>query len=150
MSKKQQHCYDYPRPALTADVIVLTLEAKPQVLLIQRGQPPFEGAWALPGGFVNEGETLVAAARRELHEETGLIVAELEEVMMAGDPGRDPRGWVVSAVFLARVTDSSVSVAAADDARTLRWFSLARLPKLAFDHAAILQRVRQRWRSRIG
>ena len=92
----QKHTYEYPRPALTVDVAIVTREVRPRVLLIRRKKDPFAGSWALPGGFVDENERLADAARRELEEETGVRVstesADLEQLYTAGDPGRDPRG----------------------------------------------------------
>lgn len=100
----RKHTYEYPRPALTVDIAIVTREAKPRVLLIQRKKDPFAGSWALPGGFVEENERLGDAARRELVEETGVAAGELEQLYTAGDPGRDPRGWTVSVAYLARGT----------------------------------------------
>ncbi|MFO0847086.1 MAG: NUDIX hydrolase [Gemmataceae bacterium] len=91
-AKPGKFTYDYPRPALTADVVLVTREADPRVLLIKRKSDPFAGLWALPGGFVDEGERPADAARRELQEEAGLTVEDLEPLYTAGDPGRDPRG----------------------------------------------------------
>jgi 8-oxo-dGTP diphosphatase len=142
--RPKKFTYEYPRPALTVDIVLATREGRPRVLLIQRKYEPFAGTWALPGGFVNEGETLAAAARRELREETGLEVKELEQLYTAGDPGRDPRGWTVSTVFLARVDADLLRPAAADDAGAVSWFALERLPTLAFDHAMLLARARTR------
>jgi 8-oxo-dGTP diphosphatase len=85
---KKKYCYDYARPAVTVDIIVVTREKRPRVLLIRRKHEPFAGCWALPGGFVDEGETVVQAARRELHEETGLKLSRLEQLFTFGDPGR--------------------------------------------------------------
>ena len=89
--------YDYPRPALTVDVAVFRGEAgEREVLLVKRGAEPFRGRWALPGGFVEEGETLETAARRELARGDGAGPrGELVQVGAYGDPGRDPRGWTV-------------------------------------------------------
>jgi 8-oxo-dGTP diphosphatase len=129
----------YPRPMLTADVVALTggTEAL-KVLLVQRGNPPFEGTWALPGGFVEEGERTVDAAPRELAEETGFEPRrELELLGVYDTPGRDPRGWTVSVVYLSRAPSETV-VAGADDASDARWFSVDALPELAFDHDAIV------------
>ncbi len=131
----------YPRPMLTVDVVVLAgTEASRRVLLIQRGDPPFRGSWALPGGFVEEGEQVLEAAPRELAEETGLRVGELRLLGVYDTPGRDPRGWTVSVVYLARVP-SEKAVAGADDAADARWFAADELPMLAFDHALILADV---------
>lgn len=144
----QKHTYDYPRPALTVDVAIVTREAKPRVLLIRRKKDPFALSWAMPGGFVDENERLVDAARRELVEETGVTVADLEQLYTAGDPGRDPRGWTVSVVYLAQVDPDALKPVAADDADEVGWFPLDKLPALAFDHAMILARVRIRLEDR--
>ncbi len=136
--------YDYARPALTADVVVVTREAKPRVLLIERKGEPFAGMWALPGGFVDAGERLVDAAVRELEEEAGITVGELEQLYTAGDPGRDPRGWTVTVAFLGRVDARKAKVVAGDDAAKVAWFRLDKLPDLAFDHAMILERAKAR------
>ena len=139
-----QNTYDYPRPAVTVDVALVTREPRPRVLLIRRKHDPFAGTWALPGGFVDEGETLAAAARRELREETGVTDVDLEQLAAFGDPGRDPRGWTVSVAFLARVA-AGTPAAAADDAAAVGWHPLDHPPQpLAFDHAKILARARAR------
>ena len=101
--KPGRFTYEYARPALTVDLAITTREDRPRVLLIRRKKAPFAGSWAMPGGFVDENERLEDAARRELEEETGVKVAELEQLFTAGDPGRDPRGWTVSVVYLAQV-----------------------------------------------
>jgi 8-oxo-dGTP diphosphatase len=136
--------YDYPRPALTVDVVLATREERPRVLLIRRGKDPFKGRWALPGGFVDENERLIDAAKRELVEETGATVTDLEQLYTAGDPGRDPRGWTVSVVFLGRVHAAEVKTTAADDAAEVGWFPLDQPPELAFDHGMILKRAAAR------
>jgi 8-oxo-dGTP diphosphatase len=126
------------RPMLTVDAVVLAFTAEPpRVLLVQRGNPPFVGRWALPGGFVEEGERVIDAAPRELAEETGLRVGALELLGVYDTPGRDPRGWTVSIVYLARVQSEAV-VAGGDDANDARWFAVDRLPELAFDHDIII------------
>jgi 8-oxo-dGTP diphosphatase len=140
----RQFSYEYPRPALTVDLVLATREVRPRVLLIRRKHEPFAGTWALPGGFVDDNERLVDAARRELREETGLSLVEMEQLYTAGDPGRDPRGWTVSVVYLVRVTADELKPVAADDAEALAWFPLDELPALAFDHAMILARARTR------
>ena len=143
MGKAKKYCYEYPRPALTVDIVVLTDEVKPRVLLIRRKADPFAGRWALPGGFVDEEEPLDAAARRELREETGIEAPTLEQVMAVGDPGRDPRGWTVTVVHRTVVKAKAVKPQAADDAAEVAWHPLDRLPEMAFDHGKVLERVRQ-------
>ncbi len=141
---KRQFCYDYPRPAVTVDIVVVTKGAEPRILLIRRKNEPFAGVWALPGGFVEMDETLETAARRELHEETSASVADLEQLATFGDPGRDPRGRTISVVYLARVSARDVQIKAADDAADAAWHPLADLPPLAFDHAQIIDCARAR------
>lgn len=132
--------YDFPRPALCVDIVMLGgPPAHPHVLLIRRGAEPFRDRWALPGGFVDEGERLEEAARRELAEETGLQFAgALKQVGAFGDPGRDPRGWTVSVAFAGRTGDGLPEVDGDDDADEAAWHPLDALPELAFDHALII------------
>lgn len=125
---------------LTADSVLVVED---EVLLIQRGFDPHKGKWAIPGGFVEEEEGVLAAAERELQEETGISGVPLKQFATYGDPGRDPRGRVVCVVYWARLS-SKPAATAGDDAAMCRWFSLNRLPELAFDHAQILQDVRTR------
>jgi 8-oxo-dGTP diphosphatase len=143
-TKNNTFSYPYPRPSLTVDIALVTRDAAPWVLLIQRKADPFAGKWALPGGFVGETERLSDAARRELKEETGVEQADLEQLHTFGDPGRDPRGWTVSVAYLALVSPDQLKPAAGDDAAAVGWFRLDELPPLAFDHADILARVRHR------
>lgn len=144
---KKKYTYDYPRPAVTADVVVVTLEAQPRVLLIRRKHDPFADCWALPGGFVNMEESLEDAARRELLEETGVCLGTLEQLAAFGAPQRDPRGRVISVAFLARVDPGQVQPRGGDDATEAAWHPLRRLPKLAFDHREILALAKRRLRS---
>lgn len=140
--------YPHPRPALTVDIVVFTLrENRLQVLLIQRGSDPYEGMWALPGGFVQMEESLEAAALRELNEETGVQEAYLEQLYTYGEPDRDPRGRVVTVAYFALVpVDAPFRARGGSDARQAQWFPVDELPALAFDHAQIvgyaLRRVR--------
>ena len=139
--------YDYERPALTVDTAVILPHGSGfRVLLVRRRNPPFQGLWALPGGFVEPHEPLEAAARRELREETGAEPERLEQIHTFGDPGRDPRGWTVTVAFLTVVSDDQVRtwrVEAGDDAQEVNWFDLEAPPALAFDHAEILACVRR-------
>ncbi len=133
------HTYPYPRPALTADAVVFTIQdQKLHVLLIQRGGEPFAGLWALPGGFVEEGESAADGVRRELEEEAGVRDVWFEQLRTFDAPGRDPRGWTVSVAHVALIDMARVQPIAADDAADARWWPTARLPALAFDHDAII------------
>jgi len=136
-----QYTYDYPRPALTVDAVVFCGPAEARkLLLVKRGAEPFRGCWALPGGFVDEGERLVEAVRRELAEETGVIwEGALIPVGTFGDPGRDPRGWTVSAAYVANMGLEEAYVVPGDDAADARWFFADELPEpLCFDHSDIV------------
>jgi len=141
---KKKYIYDYPRPAVTVDIVIVTREKKPRVLLIRRKHEPFAGMWAIPGGFVEMPETLEAAARRELFEETRVRTSKLEQLQTFGDPGRDPRGRVISVVYLAQVDPRKLKPRAADDAAEVGWHDIHRPPPLAFDHSDILACARAR------
>jgi 8-oxo-dGTP diphosphatase len=141
---KKKYCYDYPMPSVTVDIVIITREKRPRVLLIRRKNEPFAGRWAIPGGFIEMEETLEESARRELREETGLQVEELRQLATFGDPGRDPRGRTISVVFLARVENERQEIHAADDAAEVGWHRLDKLPPLAFDHDRILALARER------
>ncbi len=125
----------WKRPSVTADGIVVR---ENQLLLIKRRKDPFRGGYALPGGFLNYGtETLEQCAAREVLEETGLRTSIVELVGVYSDPARDPRGHFVTAAFHLRPTGGTLK--AGDDASSAEWFSLDKLPKLAFDHGKIIQ-----------
>ena len=94
------YTYKYPRPAVTADCIVITKEAEPKVLLIQRGDQPFKGGWAFPGGFLNMDETTEQCAIRELEEETGLHISDVHQIGAYSKVDRDPRGRTVTVAYL--------------------------------------------------
>jgi len=131
--------YEYARPALTVDCVVFGLdEVDLKVLLIQRGQPPFRGKWAIPGGFVQVDETLEEAARRELEEETGVRGVFIEQLFTFGAVDRDPRERVVSVAYFALVNLRDHRIRAASDARNAAWFALDDVPSLAFDHDEML------------
>lgn len=131
------YTYKYPRPAVTADCAVFTREENPQVLLIQRGNDPFKGCWAFPGGFMNMDETTDDCAIRELEEETGLKVDEVFQVGAYSAVERDPRGRTITVAYVAMV-DKAVKVKGQDDAAKARWFPIDALPDLAFDHEQIM------------
>lgn len=144
------HTYEYPRPALTVDCVVFGMdEGDLKVLLIRRGVEPFTGKWALPGGFVRMEESLDDAARRELEEEAGIRPSHLEQLYTFGEPGRDPRGRVVTVAYFALVKLSDHRVHASTDAREAAWFSVWDTPKLAFDHAEILGTALQRLKGKV-
>ena len=145
------YTYDYPRPALTVDCVVFGFEADAalRVLLIQRKLPPYEGHWALPGGFVRVDESVDAAAVRELQEETGIAEVFLEQLYTFGAVERDPRGRIVSVAYYALINLQEHPVQAATDASDAQWFELSALPELGFDHQEILNRAIARLRAKI-
>ena len=140
--------YKYPRPSVTADCIVITKEAEPKVLLIERGDEPFKGCWAFPGGFMNMDETTEQCAIRELKEETGLHISEGHQIGAYSKVDRDPRGRTVTVAYLA-IVDEPITVNGQDDAAKAQWFPLtafldkpsgkAERPELAFDHDEIMR-----------
>ncbi len=155
------YTYKYPRPAVTADCIVITKEAEPKVLLIERGdalelrslategtQEPFKGGWAFPGGFMNMDETTEQCAIRELEEETGLRLSNVHQIGAYSKVDRDPRGRTITVAYLA-IIDEPIAVTGQDDAAKAEWWSLsdfldkpsgiAERPHLAFDHYDIMQ-----------
>jgi len=141
---------DYPRPFVTVDVIIFSLcEEGLRVLLVKRGHPPFEGMWAIPGGFVGIDESLEEAALRELEEEAGVHDVYLEQLYTFGDPGRDSRGRVVTVVYFALISATDTCPHAGDDAAEARWWSVYDLPLLAFDHTDILAYALQRLRYKL-
>ena len=138
------YTYKYPRPAVTADMIVLTDESEPKILLIQRGNEPFKGCWAFPGGFMNMDETTEQCARRELKEETGLEIGEIKQVGAYSAVDRDPRGRTVTVAYISHVPQI-LPVTGLDDAAEAKWWSIDALPPLAFDHAQILRDALRRF-----
>ena len=144
------HTYKYARPALTVDIAIFALDEEDlRIMLIQRDLEPFEGQWALPGGFVDVDETLDDAARRELQEETGLKDIFLEQFYTFGGLGRDPRERVVTVAYYAPVNLEGHAVHAGSDARNAAWFPVNDLPDLAFDHDEILATAHKRLRCKM-
>jgi 8-oxo-dGTP diphosphatase len=161
----------FPRPSVTVDLVVFTvIDKQLHVLLVRRGEPPFKGSWALPGGFVrvsedrnDQGEDLDAAAHRELLEETGLSHSAsagvfLEQVRAFGRPGRDPRMRVISIAYYALVRPTLVPlIVAGGDVTHTKWFDVHALLSserpgpsgLAFDHAEILETALERMRAEL-
>ena len=148
MTVKGTYTYDYPRPAVTTDCVIFGYDGKElKVLLIERGIEPFKGCWAFPGGFLNMDEDALAGARRELKEETGLEDAFIEQFHTFSEPGRDPRGRVITVAHYALVKIQEVE--GGDDAAQARWFPIGEVPPLAFDHDRILRMAMSRLKERI-
>ena len=117
---------EYPKPSLTADMCLYAREDDTlYVLLIRRGRPPFQNWWALPGGFVEQGETVENAAARELEEETGVLNHDYDLVGVFSEGGRDPRGWTVTAAFRSLVDRDWIHAQGMDDAADARWFRIS-------------------------
>lgn len=136
-----QYCYKHERPSVTVDIIIFTIiDEDLKILLIQRKAPPFEGSWALPGGFVGMDESLDEAALRELREETNLSDVHLEQFYTFGEPKRDPRTRVITVGYFTLISGDDVpELKAATDAQDIGWFSIHHLPSLAFDHGLIIE-----------
>ncbi len=130
--------------AVTTDSVIFFRKGKKKkILLVKRGKDPFKGRWALPGGFLEDEESLEKGAARELQEETGLKIDKLHQLKAFGTPGRDPRGRTVSIAFFGEVTCEE-KVNGADDAAEADWFDLDNLPELAFDHSEIVEYARKK------
>lgn len=148
---KLKFCYEYPRPAVAVDLVVTrSVNTKlggkrREVLLIRRKHGPFLGCWALPGGFLDENETLEQAAARELMEETQVVAKKLVMLGAFSEVHRDPRSRVISFCFAAEVP-ATTRHRAGDDAAAAEWFAISKLPKLAFDHAEIMTAAKKYWR----
>jgi 8-oxo-dGTP diphosphatase len=147
------HKYQYEMPSVAVDCVIFGLDLETRdlkLMLIERDLEPFAGMWAIPGGFVRRGESLEEAAARELEEETGIKNVFLEQLYTFGDPDRDPRGWVISVAYYALVSPEQHRVLATTDARQAAWFTVRRLPKLAFDHPRIVQAALERLRGKLS
>ena len=138
-SKEHKFCYDYPRPCVASDCLIIN--EFNEILLIQRKRPPYEGCWALPGGFLEMDETTEQCAARELKEETGVTIElnELKHVAVFSEVNRDPRERIISVSYLAHVIKHEVRHKAGDDAFNTDWHKLDVLPSMAFDHAQIIE-----------
>lgn len=137
------YTYEYPRPAVTADCAVFAYNgSRLNVLLIERGNDPYKGCWAIPGGFMNMDETAEECARRELREETGLSVTNIREIGSFTAVDRDPRRRVLSIAFYTLLRQLP-EVMGADDAAKALWWPVDEVPQLAFDHALMLHKALQ-------
>ncbi|PSB67780.1 NUDIX hydrolase, partial [filamentous cyanobacterium CCP1] len=145
------YTYKYPRPALTVDCVVFGFDRQStlKVMLIQRKLTPFQGNWALPGGFVRIDESIEAAALRELQEETGLEKLFLEQLYTFGAVDRDPRERIVTVAYYALINLEEYAVKAASDASDAAWFPINALPPLAFDHNQILATALNRLKNKV-
>jgi len=142
MAEKGKYIYDWPRPMVSVDAAVFSRSAgRTEVLLINRGNEPFKGRWAVPGGFLELDEELEDAAARELAEETGVAGVQLEQIHAFGKCGRDPRGRMISIVFMGVANEQQqAATKAGDDAAKAQWFDVESLPEnLAFDHDEMIK-----------
>ena len=131
------YTYEYPHPAVTADCVVFGFDEKGlKILLVERGKDPYKGCWAFPGGFMNIDETAEQCAKRELKEETGLEIANIEQFHTFTDVNRDPRERVITVAYFGFARLSEVK--GGDDAARAQWFAINDIPRLAFDHDKIL------------
>ena len=136
---------------LAADALVFSKAGGHlQLLLIERGNDPFKGLWAFPGGYVENDEDLEPAAIRELHEETGMQLAAMKQLCAVGTPGRDPRGRSVSVIYYAIVDASTHNVKGGDDAAAAKWVNVKDITTLAFDHKAILDYALQQLKDELA
>lgn len=137
-----KYCYDYPRPAVSADIVVFGYNDQGiSLLLIMRGQDPYKNHWALPGGFLEMGETIECCALRELFEETNIKNVKLEQLYTFSALARDPRGRVLTIAFWTIIKMNSKHIQAGDDASRAEWFNIGSLPLMAFDHLEIVNKA---------
>jgi len=135
---------------LTVDAVVFGYEeGNISVLLIKRKYEPFKGKWAIPGGFIENDESLEEAVERELFEETGIKINYLEQLYTFGKPDRDPRGRVVSIAYFGLVRPNAFKIYASTDAEQVQWYNINELPKLSFDHKEILKTAIERLQGKI-
>ena len=140
-----QFCYQYPHPAVTTDIVVFTIRNKElDILLVRRANAPFQGQWALPGGFVDIDEDLDICAERELYEETNVRDVFLEQLYTFGQHNRDPRERIITVAYYALIPADKIKPKAGSDAAEVNWFPMSKLPELAFDHNHILEKARER------
>jgi 8-oxo-dGTP diphosphatase len=135
---------------VAVDIVIFTIQSgELRLLLVKRGIAPFAGQFAIPGGFVLEDESLDQAALRELKEETGVGDVYLEQLYSFGDPGRDPRGRVITVAYYALISGDRSPLVAGTDAADAQWCAVRELPHLAFDHRKILDYALERLRNKL-
>jgi len=151
MNKKGKYIYEWPRPMVTADAIIFAVTpGSIKLLLIKRGNEPYKGKWAIPGGFINIDEELEDAVSRELHEETGLSGIKLNQMHTFGKCGRDPRGRQITVAYMGIMKDGFDRIKGGDDAAEAKWFDINNLPKdLAFDHNDVARFAIEKLKSKI-
>lgn len=150
MSKNEYEVAEFPHPYVTVDVLIFSIiKEELAILLIRRSNPPFEGEFALPGGFVAEEESLDEATKRVIGEKARMKGLYLEQLFTFGGVSRDPRGRVVSVSYLALVSEEKTK-AVGDGRHMVEWFGVNKLPKLAFDHKVIVETGINRLKSKIG
>lgn len=139
----------FESPRITVDAVIFTIyNDKLQTLLIRRKNPPFKNSWALPGGFLEKNELLIKAAGRELFEEAGVRNVYLEQLFTFGDPGRDPRGRVITVAYFA-LAPAPLKISAGSDAKEAKWWPINNLPRPAFDHKQIILYALERLRAKL-
>jgi len=146
-TSSMEFCYKYPRMLVTVDSLVFLQNSDntyTHILLIQRGNDPYKGSYAFPGGFPEMDELLLDAAKRELEEETGLSGIELFQLGAFDKINRDPRDRNIAVAFYGFTTKENFQITAGDDADKAEWFPLESLPPLAFDHTEIIQFAREK------
>ncbi len=141
----EENIHKFKKPSVTVDIVIFTIQNSDlKVLLIKRGIEPFKDKWALPGGFVRIDESLEQAAKRELEEETGVKNVYLEQLYTFGEPKRDPRGRVITVAYMALINSTNIELKATTDVSDAKWFSVSKIPQLAFDHKKIFDYSLQR------
>jgi 8-oxo-dGTP diphosphatase len=146
---KEENIHNFSKPSVTVDMVIYTIQENDlKILLVKRGIEPFKDKWALPGGFVRIDESLEDAAKRELQEETGVKDVYLEQLYSFGEIERDPRGRVITIAYIALVNSEKVALKSTTDVSEAQWFSVKKIPQIAFDHKKILDYSlkRLRWK----
>lgn len=150
-TKEKYDASKFERPSVTVDVLFFTIkENKLQVLLIKRAAWPFEGYWALPGGFVRMNEDLETAAKREIFEECGVKDIYLEQLYTFGEPKRDPRTRVITVAYYALAPEVNIKDIQKSEADEAKYFPIDELPKMAFDHKKIIEFGFNRLKNKMG